>query len=95
MDRLVEQQSRRNCLEGSSTRPAGLVCILISLYNGRTYAPFKTLAIANPQHAPYGLAAKQALEHEGLWQDFKKESFSERTFGKRCDSRKLEMPMPR
>ena len=27
----------------------------------------KTLAIANPQHAPYGLAAKQALEHEGLW----------------------------
>jgi molybdate transport system substrate-binding protein len=27
----------------------------------------KTLAIATPQHAPYGAAAKQALEHEGLW----------------------------
>jgi molybdate transport system substrate-binding protein len=27
----------------------------------------KALAIANPQHAPYGSAAKQALEHEGLW----------------------------
>jgi molybdate transport system substrate-binding protein len=27
----------------------------------------KTLSIANPQHAPYGLAAKQALEHENLW----------------------------
>jgi molybdate transport system substrate-binding protein len=32
----------------------------------------RTLAIANPQHAPYGLAAKQALEHEGLWQDLQK-----------------------
>jgi molybdate transport system substrate-binding protein len=27
----------------------------------------KALAIANPQHAPYGSAAKQALVHEGLW----------------------------
>jgi molybdate transport system substrate-binding protein len=25
------------------------------------------VAIANPQHAPYGLAAKQALERAGLW----------------------------
>ena len=25
------------------------------------------LAIANPQHAPYGLAARQALESAGLW----------------------------
>lgn len=24
-------------------------------------------AIANPEHAPYGRAAKQALEHQGLW----------------------------
>jgi molybdate transport system substrate-binding protein len=27
----------------------------------------RRIAIANPQHAPYGLAAKQALEAEGLW----------------------------
>jgi molybdate transport system substrate-binding protein len=27
----------------------------------------KRVAIANPQHAPYGLAAKQALERAGLW----------------------------
>ena len=27
----------------------------------------KRVAIANPQHAPYGLAAKQALEAAGLW----------------------------
>ncbi|NND91939.1 MAG: molybdate ABC transporter substrate-binding protein [Granulosicoccus sp.] len=28
--------------------------------------PFK-LAIPNPRHAPYGLAARQALEYAGLW----------------------------
>lgn len=27
----------------------------------------RRIAIANPQHAPYGLAAKQALEAVGLW----------------------------
>jgi molybdate transport system substrate-binding protein len=25
------------------------------------------VVLANPAHAPYGVAAKQALEHEGLW----------------------------
>jgi molybdate transport system substrate-binding protein len=28
---------------------------------------FKRIAIANPEHAPYGLAAKQALQKIGLW----------------------------
>ncbi|MGE0550431.1 MAG: molybdate ABC transporter substrate-binding protein [Kofleriaceae bacterium] len=28
---------------------------------------FKRIAIANPEHAPYGLAAKQALQTLGLW----------------------------
>ena len=28
----------------------------------------RRIAIANPQHAPYGLAAKQAIEAAGLWQ---------------------------
>lgn len=27
-----------------------------------------TIAIANPQHAPYGVAAKQALEKSGIWE---------------------------
>ncbi len=26
------------------------------------------IALANPDHAPYGVAAKQALEHAGLWE---------------------------
>ena len=31
----------------------------------------KKIAIANPDHAPYGLAAKQALERAGLWEQVK------------------------
>jgi molybdate transport system substrate-binding protein len=31
-------------------------------------ARVKRIAIAHPQHAPYGLAAKQAIEAAGLWQ---------------------------
>jgi molybdate transport system substrate-binding protein len=30
-------------------------------------AKYVKVAIANPEHAPYGLAAKQALERAGLW----------------------------
>ena len=30
-------------------------------------ARIRRIAIANPQHAPYGLAARQALESAGLW----------------------------
>ncbi|HTR54918.1 MAG TPA: molybdate ABC transporter substrate-binding protein [Kofleriaceae bacterium] len=30
-------------------------------------ARFHRIAIANPDHAPYGVAAKQALEHAGIW----------------------------
>lgn len=32
---------------------------------------FARIAIANPEHAPYGLAARQSLEHAGLWSSIK------------------------
>lgn len=32
---------------------------------------FKKIAIANPDHAPYGVAAKEALESMGLWDQLK------------------------
>nr|WP_246434949.1 molybdate ABC transporter substrate-binding protein [Quisquiliibacterium transsilvanicum] len=32
----------------------------------------RRFAIANPEHAPYGLAARQALEHAGLWEPISK-----------------------
>lgn len=36
-----------------------------------TSPDIKKIAIANPEHAPYGLAAKQALEKAGLWDKIK------------------------
>jgi molybdenum ABC transporter molybdate-binding protein len=44
---------------GSVTPPAGL--------SDLGEARFRRIAIANPEHAPYGQAAKQALEDAGLW----------------------------
>jgi molybdate transport system substrate-binding protein len=32
---------------------------------------YKKIAMANPEHAPYGLAAKEALESLGLWEKLK------------------------
>jgi molybdate transport system substrate-binding protein len=32
-----------------------------------THGRYKRLAIANPEHAPYGLAAQHALQNAGLW----------------------------
>ncbi len=31
----------------------------------------KRVAIANPDHAPYGMAAREALEHAGVWESVK------------------------
>ena len=36
-----------------------------------THPEIKRIAIANPDHAPYGLAAKQAFESAGVWETVK------------------------
>lgn len=46
-----------------SADPAGVADNLETLKTG----DFDNLAIANPDLAPYGLAAKQTLQHYGLW----------------------------
>jgi len=49
---------------GSPLRPDGsLQDLAAALQDGR----LKRFAIANPEHAPYGARAKEALEHAGLW----------------------------
>ena len=39
--------------------------------NDLTDARFVKIAIANPEHAPYGKAAKQAMERAGIWEAVK------------------------
>ncbi|MEW6416454.1 MAG: molybdate ABC transporter substrate-binding protein [Pseudomonadota bacterium] len=34
-------------------------------------APIRKFAIANPQHAPYGLRAMEAMQHQGIWDAMK------------------------
>lgn len=46
---------------------AGMNDLKAALADGR----LKRFAIANPEHAPYGLAAEQALRHLGLWDSVK------------------------
>jgi molybdate transport system substrate-binding protein len=38
---------------------------------GLTDERYRKIAIANPDHAPYGMAAKQAMEKAGLWDDLR------------------------
>jgi molybdate transport system substrate-binding protein len=45
--------------------PKGSVATLADLKN----ASVVHVAIPNPQHAPYGVAARQALESQGVWKD--------------------------
>jgi molybdate transport system substrate-binding protein len=36
-----------------------------------TRTEVERIAIANPEHAPYGMAAREALERSGIWEDVK------------------------
>ncbi len=51
--------------QGSPLRPDGqLRDLAAALADGR----LKKFAIANPEHAPYGKRAEEALKHAGLWE---------------------------
>lgn len=51
--------------QGSTIKPdPQLKDLAAALTDGR----LNKLAIANPEHAPYGARAKEALQHAGLWQ---------------------------
>lgn len=50
--------------KGSPLKPDGtLRDLAAALSDGRV----RRFAIANPEHAPYGMRAREALEHAGLW----------------------------
>lgn len=40
---------------------------LAAVFNALDYGDYRRIAIANPVHAPYGVAAVQALQSGGLW----------------------------
>ena len=46
----------------------------------------KRIAIANPGHAPYGKAAKEAMEHAGVWDAVRASSSTARTSSRRSSS---------
>jgi molybdate transport system substrate-binding protein len=43
----------------------------IEKINDLTRPEVKRIAIANPEHAPYGMAAREALERSGIWETVK------------------------
>jgi len=48
----------------ATDEPGGLELLRLALQR----EVLKRLVIANPDHAPYGVAAREALRHAGLWQ---------------------------
>jgi molybdate transport system substrate-binding protein len=48
--------------------PLPLDATLAGLRAGLADGTVQRFAIANPDHAPYGARAREALEHEGLWE---------------------------
>jgi molybdate transport system substrate-binding protein len=49
---------------GKLSADATLADLKVALDDGR----LRRFAIANPEHAPYGRAAREALQHAGLWE---------------------------
>ena len=51
----------------TTATPALANCPTLSIAD-LSHETIRTIAIADPTHAPYGMAAKQALEHAHLWE---------------------------
>ncbi len=69
IDGAREASSTGVCDAQSITRYAtgSLVLVGAATLEGLRDPRVRVIALAQPEHAPYGLAAKQALERSGLW----------------------------
>jgi len=52
----------------ANSSPVGTDPALAGLRSALKSGQLQRLAIANPEHAPYGRAAREALMHQGLWE---------------------------
>lgn len=78
---FVDEVVRAGVCDGATQRPYARGHLVVWTKKGGMAPPttlaeladarFKRIAIANPDHAPYGMAAKQALETLGLWDKLK------------------------
>ncbi|HUE83455.1 MAG TPA: molybdate ABC transporter substrate-binding protein [Pyrinomonadaceae bacterium] len=69
---LIVPDTRRTYARGRITlwRQKG-VLIPLEQINDLTRSEVKRIAIANPEHAPYGMAAREALQSAGIWEAVK------------------------
>lgn len=75
---FVEGLARAGALRPGPVRSYATGSLVLAVYRDANVAvgglddlarpEVKRIAIANPDHAPYGRAAKTALEHAGLWE---------------------------
>lgn len=56
----------------ANSSPVGTDPALAGIRSALRSGALKRFAIANPDHAPYGRAAREALMHSGLWQPLQK-----------------------
>ncbi len=71
-DGFVDPSTRTIYAQGELilVKPSGSIASINELTD-LLNADLKRIAIANPEHAPYGIAAKQALAQAGIWQEVK------------------------
>lgn len=78
---FVDEVVKAGACDGATQRPYARGHLVVWTRKGGITPPttlaelgdarFKRISIANPDHAPYGMAAKQALEKLGLWDTLK------------------------